>query len=137
MQNFLYKIQRFMYGRNGIDGLGIFLIIISFILRSISTFSRNYLLYITSLIILIYMIYRVFSRNVYIRQKENRYFMKYFNKIHYYFKNSAELSKERAKFRPTHKIYVCPKCKKHLKVPKGKGKIEILCPCSYRFIKRT
>lgn len=137
MQNFLYKLQRFMYGRNGADGLGIGLIILSVILRSISTFSRSFIIYIASFIILIFAIYRIFSTNLTQRRKENNFFMRYFNIAASFFKNSAQLSKERAQVRPTHKIFVCPKCGKHLKVPKGKGKIEISCPCSYKFTKRT
>lgn len=137
MQNFLYKFQKFMYGRNGIDGLGIFLVILSLFVKTASTFSRNFIAYIISFLILIFAIYRIFSKNLYQRRKENDFFMKYYNAVASFFKSSAQLSRERAQVRPTHKIYVCPKCKKHLKVPKGKGKIEISCPCGNKFVKRT
>ncbi len=137
MQNFIYKLQRFMYGRNGIDGLGIALIVVSFVLRSISIISRSMLLYLISFAVFIFVIYRILSKNVWQRRKENDFFMKYYNIVAGWFKNSAKLSRERAKVRPTHKIYVCPKCGKYLKVPKGKGKIEIKCPCSHTFRKRT
>jgi len=137
MQNFIYKLQRFMYGRNGIDGLGIGLIVASFVLRSVSIISRSMLLYLISFAVFIFAIYRILSKNVWQRRKENDFFMKYYNIVAGWFKNSANLSKERSKVRPTHKIYVCPKCKRYLKVPKKKGKIEIKCPCSYSFIKRT
>lgn len=137
MQNFLYKIQRFMYGRNGIDGFGIFLLILSIILRSTAMFSRSFLLYIASFILLIFALYRIFSTNLIKRKTENNFFMKYYNQAAAFFRNSAQLSKERSQVRPTHKIFVCPKCGKHLKVPKGKGKIEISCPCSYKFTKKT
>lgn len=137
MQNFIYKLQRFMYGRNGIDGFSIGLIVASFVLRSVSIISRNMLLYLITFAIFVFAIYRILSKNVWQRRKENDFFMKYYNIVAGWFKNSAKLSRERAKVRPTHKIYVCPKCKRYLKVPKGKGKIEIKCPCSYSFIKRT
>ena len=137
MHNFLYKLQQFMYGRNGVDGFSIFLVVVYFILRSASTFSRNIVLYILSLLIFVFLIYRIFSKNLYQRHKENDFFMKYYNIIALWFRGSAQLSRERSQVRPTHKIYVCPKCKKHLKVPKGKGKIEICCPCGNKFIKKT
>lgn len=137
MQNFIYKLQQFMYGRNGMDGLGIGLLVAGLILRSFSTITRNMLLYLFSLAVIVFAIYRILSKNVWQRRKENEFFMKYYNIVASWFKNSAKLSRERAKVRPTHKIYVCPKCKRYLKVPKGKGKIEIKCPCSYSFIKKT
>ena len=38
----------------------------------------------------------------------------------------------------THKYYKCPTCKQVVRVPKGRGKIEISCPkCHTKFIKRT
>lgn len=132
MQNFIYKIRQFMYGRNGIDGLGIAILVLSFLLRSI-----NYICYVISLLLLIIFIYRVFSKNLYQRRKENSFFMRYFSKVSNYFKSATSLARERAVVKQTHKIYVCPKCKKRLKVPKGKGKIEISCPCSHKFYKRT
>lgn len=36
------------------------------------------------------------------------------------------------------KVFVCSKCHQKVRVPKGKGKIEITCPkCNYKFIKRS
>ncbi len=137
MQRFIYRIQQFMYGRNGIDGLGIAVLILSIVSRSIFTFTFNRIFYIINLLLLVVFIYRVFSKNLYKRRKENSFFMKYFYKVSGYFKSASSLARERAIVKQTHKIYVCPKCKKRLKVPKGKGKIEISCPCSYKFYKRT
>lgn len=137
MNNFLYKLRQFMYGRNGFDALTAFLAVIYMAVKSIAVFSRSLVLYLVSIVIVIFAIYRVFSVNIVQRQRENDFFMRYFTKISEKFKNSAQLSRERAQVRPTHKIYVCPKCGKHLKVPKGKGKIEISCPCGNRFTKRT
>ncbi len=37
-----------------------------------------------------------------------------------------------------HKYYICPTCKQIVRVPKGKGRIDIRCPrCSTVFEKRT
>lgn len=141
MQNFLYKIQRFMWGRNGLDGLGIALLIIYFIMRTFLGFSRSYTVYylgtLLSFLVLAFAIYRFLSKNLSARHRENNFFMKYFKKVSSYFKNAKTLAEDRARVRDTHKIYLCPKCKRKLKVPKGRGKIEISCPCSYKFYKRT
>lgn len=137
LQNFIYKIQKFMFGRNGVDGLGIFLFILSIVIRNASYFSRSFILNALSLILILYVIFRIFSKNLIQRRKENNYFMKYFNAIKNFFTSKSSLARERAAVKKTHKIYLCPKCKRHLKVPKGKGKIEISCPCSHKFIKKT
>ena len=135
MRNFIYRIQQFMYGRNGVDGLGIAILVLNFIVRMFSPFSI--LFYLLSWALLVLFIYRVFSKNLYQRRKENNFFMKYFYKVSNYFKSATSIARERAIVKKTHKIYLCPKCKKRLKVPKGKGKIEISCPCSHKFYKRT
>lgn len=137
MQNFLYKIRQFMYGRNGIDGLGIALFILYFLLHNTAYYSRNFILEIVSSLILIYAIYRIFSTRISNRQKENDIFMYYYKKMVLWFKNHSSLARERAKVKETHKIYLCPKCKRKLKVPKKHGKIEIRCPCGHKFYKRT
>jgi len=36
-----------------------------------------------------------------------------------------------------HKYYHCPQCSKMLRVPKGKGKIEIRCTCGRTFVRKT
>ena len=137
MQNFLYKLRQFMYGRNGLDGFTVFLLILNIIIRSIGRFTIPWLFEIISIVIFVFAVYRIFSKNIYQRQKENRKFMNIFNSFVFWFKRNQTLAKERAIVKGTHKIYLCPKCKKKLKVPKGKGKIEIRCPCGNKFYKRT
>ena len=129
MQNFIYKFQQFMYGRNGIDGLGIAILVLSIVARIFLRF--------LGLILLILFVFRFLSKNLYQRRNENAVFMKYYNRVYWFFKSKSTLAKERAMVKETHKIYLCPKCKRKLKVPKGRGKIEISCPCSHKFYKRT
>lgn len=57
------KFMKFMYGRYGVDQYSRFLLIIAVILLIVSTFMGNGLLYIVSLGLMVYLYFRVFSRN--------------------------------------------------------------------------
>ena len=37
-----------------------------------------------------------------------------------------------------HRYYACPKCRQTVRVPRGRGKINIRCPkCGEQFVKKT
>lgn len=137
MQGFLYKLKQFMYGRNGLDGLGIGLFVLYFILNNISYYSRSWILNIIAIAVLVFMIFRLLSANIVKRRAENDFFMYYFRKVRSWYTRHADLAKDRARVKDTHKIYLCPECKRKLKVPKGRGKLEIKCICGNKFTKRT
>lgn len=128
------KLIRFMQGRYGTDafskfltGLGLVLLLFYFILPS-------KILYALSLGLLIYSYYRIFSRNHAKRYNENQNFLKYTNRISFFFQKK----KKQARQLKTHHIYKCPSCKQKIRIPRGKGKIEIRCPkCDTRFMKRS
>ena len=86
------------------------------------------------LAILIYNIFRMFSRNYTNRRKELDWYYRTKNKVKSFF----NLQKRKWQERKTHVFYTCPKCKATVRVPKGKGQIEITCPkCKEKFIRRT
>lgn len=134
MRNILNKIRnaiyKFMYGRNGVDELGQFLLFFSSALIIVSLFVKGntrYIFLILFWIIAIYSYFRVFSRNIYKRQAENNWF-----------KSKTNYLKTRFTQRKTYKFYDCPKCKTHLRVPKGVGEITITCKkCGYQFDKKA
>ncbi|MFR6495256.1 MAG: hypothetical protein ACLUOF_01610, partial [Ruminococcus sp.] len=80
--------------------------------------------------VLIYSYFRIFSRNIARRQAENQKFLEITAPVRSLFgKKSAD---------KTHRIFSCPKCGQKMRVPMGKGKIEITCPnCRNKFIKRS
>jgi len=120
------KILRFMQGRYGIDQLNKVLLAIGCIILIISTFVRVNGIYALGLILIVCTYFRAFSRNYSKRYEENRWFLKYYNKFKGIFKKK------------THHIYKCPSCKQKIRIPKGKGKIQIKCPkCGTEFIKRS
>lgn len=128
------KFEAFMQGRNGLDDLGQFLSIASVVLLFISIPIRSFLLSLIAYGLLIYAYFRVFSKNLSARQEENRSYLQ--EREHLRFRIQAR--KMQFSMRKTHKYFKCKKCKKRLRVPKGKGKIEITCPhCGNKFIKKT
>ena len=72
----LYKIQRFMIGRYGIDELYKFLFNVYLILFFPNIFLRNSIITKIEFIILFIAIYRVLSKNIKQRRKENKMFLK-------------------------------------------------------------
>lgn len=72
--------------------------------------------------LMIWAIFRCFSRNTYKRYQENRKFLLFFDNL-----------RDRE-----HRCYICPKCNQTVRVPRGKGKIAITCPkCKEKFVKKT
>ena len=134
------KIRQFMYGRyGGNDALSRFLVALYFIIFVLNLFLRRTIvgtvLSTLALLIVVFYIYRCFSRNIYRRSAENQKFLKLWNPVKNYFKFCKLRFQERNSVK---KLYRCPKCHQTIRVPKGKGKIAITCPkCRFEFIKRT
>ena len=124
-----------MYGRYGTDQLNIALLIaavalslthslLSLFLRYSTVYTRfiSPVFYLLMFGLLGYGLFRTLSRNIYARQKENRWFRRWWDRL-----------RDRK-----NRYYRCPKCRQTVRVPKGKGKISIRCPkCGEKFIKKT
>lgn len=126
------KIYKFMRNRYGIDELYRFLLIVFLILSIINLFLNSYILNLLETTILIYTIYRVLSKNIQKRRKENNKYLKVKNKILNYF-YKLKNNKEKRKYNIYRK---CPKCKTILKLPlpTKRGIKKITCPkCKKRF----
>ncbi|MDO4731689.1 MAG: hypothetical protein Q4B14_06205 [Clostridia bacterium] len=134
MNNFLEKIARFMYGRYGVDSLTFALIIFYFVLSLILRMTIRGPIYFISYIPLVYAFYRVLSKNISARQKENQFFLKYWNKIRYGFKAANKNFKDHQE----HKYFKCPNCSQKLRAPRGRGKIRVTCQrCGRTFDKKV
>lgn len=144
MKNFFrnlgYRFQRFMYGRYGTDELWkallifyVIAIVIANIFYSVSKVAY-YALSALSWAIFIFAIYRIFSKNIQARRKENQTWLRFTGKI----KHKAAQRKNMRKQRKTHKFVKCKNCKKVLRLPKNKGKLNVVCPhCKNQFIVNT
>lgn len=131
------KFIRFMQGRYGVDQLSKFLLILGLIVVVISALFNSrvsLILYILGWLLVIYCYFRVFSRNIPKRYAENQAYLAKTYKIRAFFQKQKNIWQQRK----THHIYTCPSCKQKIRIPKGKGKIEVRCPkCGATFIKKS
>ena len=128
------KLIRFMTGRYGFDSLGRCTLITALILMFLSIFTDSGILSWIAWLVIIYTYFRMFSRNIYKRASENQKFMSKTHKIRSWFSSQKNLIHQRK----THHIYHCPDCRQKIRIPRGKGKVEIRCPkCSSTFVKKT
>lgn len=128
------RFRRFMYGRYGFDQFSQALVVVSLIISLLGSLLRNDVVVYLSYLPFAYAIYRILSKDINKRTKENYKFTSKWNQIKY----NLQKGKKMAQGTSTHKYYKCPKCKQAIRVPRGKGKICIACPkCKNEFIKRT
>lgn len=131
--------MRFMQGRYGLDRLSQVMMIAGLIVVIIAGFVRRPLLvsnliYLAGVVLVLLGYIRVFSRNHQKRYAENEEFMQLTAGIRRLFGKEKYMIKQRKDYR----IFSCPGCKQKIRIPKGKGKIEITCPkCHTKFIKKT
>ena len=126
--------RKFMTGRYGVDQLSNLILILSIILMIIGGTGKIQLLSYIGMALLLYNYYRVFSKDLNRRYQENMVYLRYTNNV----RSKVNGLKNRLKQSRTHKFFKCPSCSKQLKVPKGKGKINITCPhCKEKFEARS
>lgn len=131
------KFRRFMQGRYGADelskALGV-VVIIMLILGMVTRGSIKNIFYIVGWAALIFSYVRMFSRNHRACWAQNQKYLSAKNRFFGFFRRQKNYAAQRK----THHIYTCPGCGQKIRVPRGKGKIEIRCPkCRATFIKRS
>ena len=128
------KLRQFMIGRYGTDGLNQFLSITSLVLLLIAIISRVNLFTYLGAALLIFCYSRTFSRNISKRTEENYKFYTLKDRVDNKFKGW----KEQWANRKVYHYYRCPQCRQKLRVPRGRGRIQISCPrCGTQFIKKS
>ena len=130
----MYKIRcaiaRFMYGRNGADQMwrALFWVYLALcILRAIlvsvtKSAALSWVLDVLTTAMAVYLLFRIFSKNLPKRREENQKFLNWSWKLR---SNAAGAKARRAD--KDHKYFTC-KCGAICRVPVGKGKIVITCP---------
>ena len=117
------KFQQFMYGRYGTDKLNRIILIAAIVLEALYIFLRQQVFAVLSMILIAIVFFRMFSRNIERRQKENHFVLQLFSE---------------AKMLKKYHIYKCPGCKQKIRVPrKGGITVDVSCPkCGTKFRKK-
>ncbi len=133
IRRFLYN---FMQGRNGFDDLTKFVWILTIVFLFLS-FLPGIFGFVCSFIVfalIIYTWWRVCSRNVYKRSQENARYLARTAAL----RTKLRDSRVRFSMRKEYKFFTCPTCHTRLRVPRGKGKLQITCSkCGNRFSGKT
>lgn len=143
MNDFRYKMARFFAGRTGVDALGRFFTWLALLLMIATMITHSNIVYLIAMGCLIYSIWRMFSRNYQKRYRENQWFLNKTASIRYKLNprdliNWFQRIKHNFNQRRMYAIFKCPSCKQKLRVPRGRGKIQVTCrKCGNQFIKKV
>ena len=130
LMNFLRKL---MYGRYGSDHLSFFLLFLYVVLIFISALPHMAWISWLALAVLLWDLFRMFSRRIDRRRVENARFLALFGPFIRWFKMRRTIHRDK-----DHRYFKCPNCGQYLRVPRGKGKITVNCRnCGASFEERS
>lgn len=131
------NLGRFFEGIYGFDGLSCGLILLGVVMNLIMGLVPSKAVNqcsVLSFLPLLICILRVLSHNHERRRRENQRFIAMIRPLCESMIRRGEEREEAKLFR----FFKCPACGQKLRVPKGKGRVEITCPkCGERFIKKA
>ena len=120
------KMMQFMAGRNGNDELNRFLLVVELLLILIAALLRNSVgrfMMILAMLLLGVTYFRMFSRDLMRRADENSRYLQQKWRV----QSSLRIMKDRWVQRKEYKFFTCPSCKATMRVPRGRGRIKIVC----------
>lgn len=131
------RLARFMMGRNGTDQLNLFLLAACLVLMVLGGLIRSGLGSLFSLLALLLLVlswYRMLSRDLSRRRSENARFLQKQYQVTGWFRRMKTRWDQRRDYR----FFTCPSCRTTLRVPKGRGKIRIVCrKCGSSFTRKS
>ena len=151
MGNFREKIYRFMYGRYGTDELYYFLFLLFFVMwivqlilvavmpKGLASTVISLVLSVFTFLIILFMIFRTMSRNIYKRRRENDLYIKSRRAISRLLKrNTSRKTKSRNIDTAEYIFRDCTHCGATLRLRRKPGKHKVKCPrCSHVFFVKS
>ena len=127
------KLRQFMIGRCGADQLSLATMWVAIILWLVYSLTHWMILYVISMVAIIYTIFRMFSRKLDKRRAENARFLAKIRPMQRKLSTTVSHLKDKE-----HRYFRCPNCKQQMRVPKGKGRIRITCrSCGITFEEKS
>lgn len=124
------KLVEWLRGRQGPDDLAIFSMNVAIVIVVVNLFARVSWLGWIALAPIVYSMFRIQSKNLASRSKENAAFLKALGPARPWVQNPSAAWKELR----TYKHATCTSCKQRVRVPRGKGKLRVTCPkCGTKF----
>ena len=128
------KFLHFMQGRYGADQLYRVMLIGGAVLVILSNVIFEVFFLLLGWILVVLAFVRAFSKDYSRRYAENQKFLELTGKIRKVFGKQRYVMEQRKDYH----IYTCPQCRQKIRMPRGKGKVEISCPkCHTKFIKKS
>jgi ribosomal protein S27E len=124
-----------MSGRYGPDHLGTAMLVASLVLSIVfQLLGLGFIGAAVSYVLLALMLFRILSRNIAARRRENDRFLRFWGPA----RNKIKKRFARLRDFKTHKYFTCPGCHNTLRVPRGRGTLQITCPrCGERFVRKS
>jgi len=120
-------LQQFFIGRNGLDQLNMALLAASVGLSVLSWFIFPSLFSNLAYVFLFLGLFRMISRNLEKRSRENRYFLELVQALRTKTPRAGVQKVWENKDQQSFSYLKCPDCNQPMRFPKGKGKIKITC----------
>lgn len=122
-------IQRFFAGRYGIDQLGK-VTLCAYLLCYLLGLLTNWSIFLAlSTLLAVLTLYRMLSRNLQKRVKENQWFLKKTAPLWQWYRTRKMIRTDK-----DHCYFKCPSCGQRLRVPRGRGKLKVTCrSCGNQF----
>ncbi len=138
---FRERVARFLQGRNGLDQfsralsyVSLAMLIVAFILQAARVQVVGNTLWWLALAVMAYGYFRIFSKNISRRSRENAKYLQLRARVTGWFRRESAHAKQLK----THRFFKCPGCGQRVRTPRGKGKIRITCPkCGTAFIRKS
>lgn len=132
--NWQRKMMEWLQGRQGPDDLAVFSMNLAIVVVVVNLFARVSWLGWVALVLIVYSMFRIQSKNLGARARENEAFLKALGPARPWVQNPrAAWAELRA-----YKHVKCASCKQRVRVPRGKGKLRVTCPrCKTKFEVRS
>lgn len=128
------RLMEWLRGRQGPDDLAVFSVNLAIVIVLVNVFARTGWLGWVGLALVAYAMFRIQSRNLGARARENEAFLRALGPARPWVQNPrAAWAELRA-----YKHVRCNSCRQRVRVPRGKGRLRVTCPrCKTKFEVRS